>query len=329
MEQRKKNKSKHLPALVVKITIALLATWFIYKQVFEKENIWSLFDDYQNIFRDSSKSFLLPVIFLLMLANWSVEAIKWRMMIGKIQQVSFSKSLKAVFSGLTISFFTPNRIGEYAGRVFHLDAPGRIQATLVTVVENLSQLLVTMIAGSISLLFYLHLFTSISGAFLISIAVLVVAFIAGSSLLFLNVSLLKSFLNKWRWTKPWLKYTEVFGYYSYRELLPVVMLAALRYLIFTTQFYLLLRVFNIELPYFLSCMLISMTYFVMSLIPTIALTEIGVRGAVATFFLGRITNDSLGILNSTLSLWLINLVIPALAGTIFVFMFKLERVKTG
>jgi hypothetical protein len=325
MEQSKKNKSNHGWSLTIKITIALLATWFIYKRVFEKENIQSMSDEYRNIFLDRSKFVVLLFILILMFFNWGIEALKWKMMIGKIQRITFFKSLEAVFSGLTISFFTPNRIGEYAGRVFHLDASNRIKATLITVVENLSQLLVTLVAGSIGLLFYLRLFMHISNYFFISAVVLVSAFVAGCMLVFLNISLLKDVLFKFRWAKPWTTYTEVFGYYSYRELLNLAGLAAVRYFIFTAQFYLLLGLFEVHNPYPVSLLLISMIYYVMSLIPTIALTEIGVRGAVATFFFAHITDNTIGILNSTLSLWLINLAIPALIGTIFVFKFKLEK----
>ncbi len=314
--------------MVIKITIALLAIWFIYKQVFEKENILLLVDEYRTVFRDRSKFLLLIVIFVLMFINWSVEAMKWKMMISKIQHISFLKSLEAVFSGLTISFFTPNRIGEYAGRVFHLDTADRIKATLITVIENLSQLLVTMVAGSVGLLFYLRFFVHINTYFFVGTIVLVAVFISGCVLAFLNVSFLEIVLRKFRWAKSWLKYTEVFSYYSYRELLNVVVLAAIRYFMFTAQFYFLLHVFRIEVSYPVAMILISMIYFLMSLIPTIALTELGVRGAVATFFLGQVTDHTLGILNSTLSLWLINLVIPALIGTVFIFMFNLERIKT-
>jgi len=329
MRQRKKNKSNHLRSPAIKITIALLAIWFIYDRAFKRENIQVLFDEYKNIFLDRSKFLLLIVIVLLMLMNWSVEAVKWKIMISKIQRITFLKSLEAVFSGLTISFFTPNRIGEYAGRIFHLSPSHRMKAVLITVMENLSQLLVTVIAGSISLIFYLRMFTHINTYFFAAAVVLLIAFVSGCTFLFLNVSFLEIILRRIRWTKSWLQYTEVFSYYSYRELVNVILLAAVRYFIFTSQFYLLLVLFGIRIPYPVALLLISMIYYVMSLVPTIALTEIGVRGAVAVFFLGQITDQPIEILNSTLSLWLINLVIPALIGTVFIFMFNLEKAKAA
>lgn len=327
MEQSKKIKSNRVVLLFIKTTIAVAAVWFIYRRVFEKENVAGLFDDYRIIFSDHSKSILLSFIVLMMLINWSVEAFKWKMMIAKIEKITFLKSFIAVFSGLTISFFTPNRIGEYVGRVFHLKSADRIKATLITVIENLSQLLITLVAGSVGLLFFLHYFLKINGFIFTGIVFLILLFIFSCFLIFLHVSLIEVFLRRFRFAKSWMKYVEVLGYYSRRELIAVILLALVRYVIFSSQFYLLLILFDVPISYPTAMILISMIFYVMSLVPTIALTEIGVRGAVATFFLGKVTDQPAEILYVTLSLWLINLAIPALIGTVFVFMFNLEKRK--
>lgn len=57
----------------------------------------------------------------------------------------------------------------------------------------------------------------------------------------------------------------------------------------------------------------------MAVIPTLALTEIGVRGSVALFFLGLVSTNSIGIVTATFTLWIINLALPALIGSFFVF----------
>jgi len=329
MEQRNKNKSNAGWWLLIKLSIASLAVWFMYEQVFEKVPLRQLADEYGFIFSHRAKAGWLVVILVLMFLNWSVEAIKWKMMIAKIEQVSFLKSLEAVFSGLTISFFTPNRIGEYAGRVFHLKSADRIQATLITVVENLSQLLITIVVGSVSLLFYLHGFVKMDGYFFGVATVLIVLFVISVLLVFLNVSVLGKLPGKIKWMKSWVRYLEVFGYYSTLELVQVIGLAFLRYLIFTTQFYLLLELFDVSVSYPVALLMISMTFYVMSFVPTILLTEIGVRGAVATYFFGLVNDHLPSVINATMSLWLINLVIPALAGAVFVFMFNLEKRNTA
>jgi hypothetical protein len=329
MEQDKKNKSNRLLFFILKISIAVIACWFIYKQVVEKENLKMLAVAYGNIFITRLKILLLGGIIILMILNWSVEAWKWKMMMSKIEEIPFLKSLEAVFSGLTISFFTPNRIGEYAGRVFHLKTSNRIKATLITVIENLSQLLVTIVVGSVSLVFYLKKFINVDDWIFVAASFFIGLFIFSIIWAFLEVSWLSMIISKFRLPSRWMKYLEVVGYYSYKELVYVLSLALLRYFIFANQFYLLLILFDISISYLDALILIPLIFYTLSVIPTIALTEIGVRGAVATFFLGQIKSDPLAVLNSTLSLWLINLVVPALIGTVFVFLFNFENHGTG
>jgi hypothetical protein len=79
----------------------------------------------------------------------------------------------------------------------------------------------------------------------------------------------------------------------------------------------------------MAIVMIGMTYYVMALVPTIALTELGVRSAVAVLFLGQVTDRHPDIVNATVSLWLINLAVPALIGIVFVFMFKLDLANGG
>ena len=118
---------------------------------------------------------------------------------------------------------------------------------------------------------------------------------------------------------------HVFSLYSNLELLKVLSLSLLRYLIFSIQFYLLFLVYGCDFGFFPALLMISMTFFVMSIVPTFTIAELGVRGAVSAFFFGKLTIDVLPVLNATFSLWLINLALPALIGAFFIFHFRLER----
>ena len=71
----------------------------------------------------------------------------------------------------------------------------------------------------------------------------------------------------------------------------------------------------------------------MTMIPTIAITELGIRGSVALFLIGIYFGNpldmpdhiNLGIVAASTALWIINLALPALTGTIFVFNLKFFR----
>jgi hypothetical protein len=59
-----------------------------------------------------------PVLLALALVpvNWGLEAWKWHRLAGTWSR-TFGRSLRAVLVGLTLGFATPNRVGDYAGRI--------------------------------------------------------------------------------------------------------------------------------------------------------------------------------------------------------------------
>ncbi|MEO8085564.1 MAG: lysylphosphatidylglycerol synthase transmembrane domain-containing protein [Bacteroidota bacterium] len=327
MEQSKANKGNPYWYGGIKLLIAAIAFIFIYRQVFSKENFSDILLEYRQLFLNSGNGTSFVIVVLLMLVNWSLEALKWKLMMRRLESVPFTRALAAVFSGLTVSFFTPNRIGEYAGRIFHLRSANRIKGTLVTILENLSQLIITVVIGSVSLVFYLQRYSGLHEYILWVIGVLMVFFSAAILFLFLEVPVLEQSILKMKRLKKLSPYFEVLSEYKKDELLVLICLALLRYMVFTFQFLMLLKIFDVNGPLLLMILLINMIFFVLTLVPTFALAEIGVRGAVATYFLSRVSPDSLAILNASVSLWLINLVTPALIGIAFIFQFRFNKDK--
>jgi hypothetical protein len=276
------------------------------------------------------------IVALLMIINWGIETFKWKFLIRKIENVNFLKALVAVLSGITVSIFTPNRIGEYAGRVFILDRADRWEGVLITMLGSLSQLLVTIIAGSIGFVFftYEYIDLSIDSEYLIYGLVLIILIVIFALIsLFYNISFLTRLINKLPGKfKKLRRYGKIFSNYSKWDLTVVMLLSMARYLVFITQFFLLLNLFESAIPYGEAIMMISMIYLVMAAIPTIALTELGIRGSVALYFIGLYfeshnpaAQNDLGIFTASSVLWLTNLAIPALLGAIFVFKLKFFR----
>ncbi|MCF8302275.1 MAG: flippase-like domain-containing protein [Bacteroidales bacterium] len=325
--------------ILIQVLIIILAYGFIYREIFyERDILHTLELIGQSV---SSPKFLqgLILVFLIMFINWGVEAWKWRYLIKTIERISFLRSFKAVFTGITVSFFTPNRIGEFFGRVFILDKAKPLKAILITIIGSMAQLLTTLLVGSICMLIFIpNYFPEFySDYFYLYIALIFIVFILDLFLvlLFLNISIITSFTQKIissRWQKL-RNYFNVFAEYHSRELLIVLLQSILRFLIFSTQFYLLLRIFDVNIPYPEGMMLIALVFFVLTAIPTIALSEIGVRGSVAIYFISQFFTSfgelpqpiKIGILSSATALWFINLALPAIVGAIFVFDLKFIR----
>ena len=310
-------------SIIIKIVIVFFSFYFIYQQLvenksFEELDISVLIDIFKK-----NKVYLVGVI-LMMFLNWLVEALKWRYMISKIENISIMTAYRAVFTGITVSTFTPNRIGEYGGRVFCLEKGDRIKAVFITVLCSMSQLLVTILYGSISL-FILFDEILIDKTFLsVSLLILLNLFLLFS---YFNISHIVNFLGKFKLIKSFKKYFEVLVMYNYKDLIIAFIYSNTRYFIFSLQFIILLHVFGINISFMDAILSVMLIFFFITITPTITIAEIGVRGSVAIFVLGLFSSNDIAILSSTTLLWLINLIIPAIIGSFFIFSLKFFRSK--
>ena len=333
------SKLRKIENLLIQGLIFTATYIFIYKQVFHKTNLPELISALKDDLTKSGFQNQLIIIITLMVVNWCIEAYKWKYLIGKVEHVGFFKACQAVLTGVSISSFTPNRIGEFFGRVFILKKASPIEGILITIVGSISQLLVTVISGSIALLIFIpyylndspyshvYLYYGISALVFVLDVLLLALFFNISILATLKERILQNRLKKMQ------QFFRVFAFYHNRELAVVIMLSLTRYLVFSTQFYLLLRLFDVGIPYLNALVLISLIYFIMAIIPTIALTELGIRGSVALYFFGLYFEkfplvggmDNAGVFAASTILWMINLGLPALIGTIFVFRLQFFR----
>lgn len=310
-------------SIIIKIVIVFFSFYFIYHQLvenksFEELDISVLIDTVKK-----NKVYLFGVI-LMMFLNWLVEALKWRYMISKIENISIMTAYRAIFTGITVSTFTPNRIGEYGGRVFCLEQGDRIKAVFITVLCSMSQLLVTILYGSISL-FILFDEILIDKTFLsVSLLILLNLFLLFS---YFNISHIVNFLGKFKLINSFKKYLEVLVMYNYKDLIIAFIYSNTRYFIFSLQFIILLHVFGINISFMDAILSVMLIFFFITITPTITIAEIGVRGSVAIFVLGLFSSNDIAILSSTTLLWLINLIIPAIIGSFFIFSLKFFRSK--
>ncbi len=305
-----------------------LTIWFIYERIFTTKNLLEIGDYFESHLFDTSRLWMFVFSLILMLFNWGVEAVKWRLLILKIENISIAQSFKAILSGVTVSVFTPNRIGEYAGRVVYIHNADRIKAALITVITSLSQLIITLLLGSLALLFYLiDYHGDIIGDLSIYIGVqLYIVFFVLSLLVFLNTSVISLILSKIKFLADrFKKYIDVFAYYSQLELAQTLLLSLIRYLIFSIQYYLLLRFFDVDITIAQALILIPVYFITLTAIPSITLAELGIREVVAITVFSVVAENELGMVSTSFVIWLINLALPALIGMIFVLRAKLFK----
>jgi hypothetical protein len=270
----------------------------------------------------------------LMLVNWGIEARKWQILVRHVQQCSFLKALKSVLAGCSITMLTPNRIGEYGGRVLFLQEEHRIKGISLTIVGSIGQLLVTMIMGCLGLLFLrffshnssnaLNVLPHFWGDVLIyfSVACTLVLF-----LFYIRLGWLVRLMEKVPAFNKVVKHITVLDEFEGRQLVQILALSFLRYIVFVLQYVLLLQVMNVGIDALLSFWLITVFYLVMAVAPTIGFLELPVRAKASMELMQLYSTNTLGIGTAALGIWIINLVIPALIGSLLILGIKIVKVK--
>ena len=267
--------------------------------------------------------------FLLMFVNWGLEARKWQLALSAVEPISFRRSLGSIFSGTTMGFFTPNRIGEYFGRVLFVKENARISSVALTVMCGTAQLLITLIAGFAGLFFirsYINeTSTAMNTGFWIQMLMYIVLPMAMILLLFyFRLTWMVSWINRLAVTQKIGKYLEVLGNFELTMLLRILLVSFMRYLVFVLQYYLLLQVFEVELNWWQTFWSMSVIFLVLAVIPSIAIfTDLGIRWKASLQFLALFSSNTVGILGASLSIWLINLVIPAIIGSMLIFSIRI------
>jgi len=262
-----------------------------------------------------------PVLLALALVpvNWGLEAWKWCRLARHLEPVSFGRGLRAVLVGLTLGFATPNRVGDYAGRILELKSR-RVSALGAVFLGRYCQLVATVLAGGAGLLYFLLTFylTGYPAAKLGVIATALI--ICGLVLVPLYRSrLLLAALGVWRPLRRFRPALAIMPTYPARALHAVLAISGLRYAVFCGQFLLLLRAYGVGAPLGPGLAAVAGTFLLKSLVPSLnALADVGVRELSATHLFGLLGQPVLPVLSASLSLWVINIALPSAAGLLLV-----------
>jgi hypothetical protein len=143
------------------------------------------------------------------------------------------------------------------------------------------------------------------------------------TLVYFKVSAVVALFSRWLSTHRYLYLVESLQKFNGSFLSKILLLSSLRYAVFMAQYMAVFYLFsvNISPPVMLSAM--SVVFLALAVIPSIALIEVGLRGEVSLRLVGLFSANSLGIGLTSVTIWFMNLIIPALIGTVLLLNIKL------
>ncbi|MDZ4758769.1 MAG: lysylphosphatidylglycerol synthase domain-containing protein [Bacteroidota bacterium] len=294
--------------------LAIIGFAFIYKQVFLKSEYELLKSNFINYYTVSNIIYFLIPAAVLVFVNWGVESYKWKHIIKPLENIGMVQALKGVLAGVATGFFTPNRVGEFGGRILYLNHADKISSSISTIAGSFAQLIATVMFGCLAMVAYnidLHLTNYYITALLFFIAVLLISSLL---LLYYNFSKLADLISL-RLYLP--RFYDKFAHLKNADstyLSKIMWLSVLRYFTFCIQYILLLYFFQVNISIEHAFICVSVIYLLHTAIPTVAIIEAGVRGAGALAVIGSYTQQPTEILLAAYTLWIINIILPSLLG---------------
>jgi hypothetical protein len=326
------NKSiKIVTNYIVGPIVFVLLGLFIYWQITRQHN-WrtSLGEVLRGV--TGPQQWKLWLVLALMLVNWGLEARKWQLALRPLGGISYGNAFKAVFTGAAVASFTPNRMGEYLGRILYIREGHRTQAVALTIACSISQLMITLVVGLAGTIYAeaaphrpLPAQSHLPLALNILLGIVLVLLIS-LTFIYFRLAWVAGLLLKIPGTQRFSAYLKILENFDATILMRILFLSFGRYIVFIAQYSLVFPVFGVNISFWQAGGGMSVVFLVMAVVPTFTfLTELGLRWEASIQVLELYSPNTVGIFAASFAIWLINLIIPALIGSLLIVSIKLFK----
>ena len=306
------HKAKQFLVFTIKVLIVSAAFYFVYRQLLQNDQL-----DWEKFRVLFERKWTIGGIFFILLfsvLNRLLEILKWKNLVSSLQPISLWQATAEVLGALTAGIFTPNGLGEYAGKAFFYEKTKTKKIVFLNLICNGIQMVLTVFFGIFGLLYFNAEFNVITSK---SIAIIFGLILV----LMLTSFFLKTFSIKGYSLEKLVHKINQIPKSTHRKNL---LLGLGRYLVFSHQYFFLFWAFDVQLPYLILLSAITSIYFIASSLPSFQFLDFAVKGSVAVYFFGLLGINEWIVIFITSLMWFLNVVIPVLLGSYFVMNFKLK-----
>ena len=318
---KSKKVNKKLLSRGLKLFIILFMAWILYVQVFEKNELSKLLIQFNESINQKGGWIFLTIAIGLVPVDWALESKKWGLLVNNFQPFNTKQALKSVLSGVSVAIMTPGRIGEYGGRLVGIKTENQPKAIVANLISSLSQNIITIGIGLIGALVFMQRFMPMHQNIFLSLMFISSCIITVMLLVYFRIDLFHTvlaYLPDWNWIKKIRKSVSVFQTMDSAALFSILGISMLRYITFMSQYVLLIFFFGVTNDLTASILGVITIFFLQSNLPLPPALSMLARGEMAIFLWSVFTSNVLGIIAASFLLWIINLVVPAILGTIII-----------
>lgn len=301
--------------IFIKLLLIALFAWWIFVQVTQYAS--QINTHKWQIPNPNILYLLLTVLFVPV--NWFLEAMKWKILCAPYVILTTVQSIKSVLVGLTAGLITPGRVGEYVGRIAATNGAPTSALIIATFLGSISQNLWNISIGLLLAIPIIHkIFHSGDHPYFYIIAVVQAALLI---IVFFNISTIIKYIKKIDFLKKYRNYIDRYGEiynYKFKDLFSVLIISGSRYCLYFAQYTFILWTFGVQLNISAIFVGVGTVYLIQSIVPLPSFISVMARGELAILVWGVFDTPPLIAIIVSFSLWIINLIIPALFGVFIV-----------
>ncbi len=333
-------RSRHKLGLIIKVLVSLGLFAGLYHQLFVRNDIVELWSSLQAQIRIAPV--WMPVLIMSLIpVNLLLEAMKFRLLLPEDVRPSVLLALRRVCAGISIGLFTPNRVGEYIGRLTGTTAKDRVATIAATFLGGIAQLIPLLGGGVLCIV----LFSQYGEVVFASTLSNVVAIVICVSLVLLFVFLPRVLLvveRLWSGFRQNLslgpRIDRFFGQVAYtlrgirqlaiarpRDVRMALLIACGRYLIYLSQLSLAFAFFGLDAELEIAILGSGILLFAQTFVPLPAFVQALARVELALLIWAAYQPNELGLASASLLIFVLNLGIPALLGLVEILRSDLDK----
>jgi MFS family permease len=198
----------------------------------------------------------------------------------------------------------------------------RIHGVFAMAVGAFGQNVITNVLGFIAMAWFAYTFLDLNTLMTTGVFVFSCTSIAFFLILYFNIKWAVWLLDRIPFLKKFHRFFEIMGRYRPTELRAIMYFCLGRFFIFSFQYYLVIHLLVPQIPMYEVFLMVFIVFFIQSALPSLDVLDIAVRTYAATTIFAYVTTQEMAIAAAFASIWLINLIFPAIIGSVFTLNIK-------
>lgn len=270
---------------------------------------------------------LILISLILLIPNIFLQYLKWKLTCNQIiGEYNKRKIFISLLIGFPAAIITPARTGEYFGRGLAFKKTPFTNVVMATFVDKFFNLIVIFFIGSVCAIIFLNQYYNINFYLLItSFLLLLISLSAIGKIVYSKRSNLYNTLTGFIKNRYLQKLTEkliLLKNLNFNFIIKMSLISIAFFTCYLFQFVILIIAFSHHIDLLTYLFAVVLIIFFKSIVSPISFGELGIREGASVFFLTKLGESSSVALNSSLALFFINILIPALIGLLLLFQTK-------